>query len=193
MVPVGGQERCLVNAQGPDRPDPARVVDEWGAMSDHCVHHRPPAHSQLPGHLRHGAGQLADLAGCFAAGVHRDHRPTWHRRHGLGPGPSVAIDLAATPPPFQPHQSGRTAETGQIPDVHPQPIMGLGPHPALRAPSPISDGFHRHDHLGRVFGHLQDLESVQSQKCLSQPRTRRPSSGIPFVRSHEQPRRLRDP
>jgi hypothetical protein len=62
---VRGKERRLINTELADGAHPVRVVDQRGAVLDHCVHHGPPAHAELVCDLGHRAGVSTDLAARF--------------------------------------------------------------------------------------------------------------------------------
>jgi hypothetical protein len=110
----GGQERRLVDAELAHPSYPGGVVDERRAVLDHRVHHRPPAHAELLGHLRDRAGELADLAACLGAGATGHDGLAVDLGRALRPGLGVARRLCATPPPLAPDQTSRPAEAREI-------------------------------------------------------------------------------
>ena len=86
-MPVGGQERGLVDTELAHRTDAIGVVDERCAVLDDGVHDRPPAHPELVGELAHRAGVLTDLAARLDAGAAGQHRLRVDVLGGLGPRP----------------------------------------------------------------------------------------------------------
>ena len=131
VVPVGGQERRLVDPELADRTDPVGVVDQRGAVLDDGVHDRPPTHPELVGELATPGGRSHRPGGTPRPRPAGSAPPA--RRHARSVSVHVlrrAQRLAATPPPLAPHQPGRPPEAGQIADVDRHPILRLGPHPA---------------------------------------------------------------
>ena len=113
-----------------DPADPVGVVDQRGAVLDHRVHHRPPAHAELLGHLGHRSGELADLAARLRPGPAGQHHLGVEVLGGLRPRLAVAVRLGAPPPPLAPHQPSRPPEAGQVP--HRRPADVRAPRPESR-------------------------------------------------------------
>lgn len=136
VVPVGPQERGLINAEVGVGPDPVGVIDQRGAVLEDRVHHRPPAHTQLLGHSRQRSRVLTDLTArlrACSAGKH-DLRVDVFRV--LGPGLGRAVRVGTAPPPLAPHEPHRPPEARQITQ---RPACAHARPPGLRtrcSPSP---------------------------------------------------------
>ena len=82
----GRQIGVLVDAEGPDRPDPSWVVHQRGAVE---LDRRPggvPAHPVLVGHRGHRATELAHLAGDLGPGPEGQDLAGGDAGDLLGPG-----------------------------------------------------------------------------------------------------------
>ena len=133
-MPVGGQERGLVDAELAHPADPAGVVDQRGAVLDDRVHDRPPTHPELLGELGHRPGVA--------------HRPGGTPRHRPGgsapPGRrrarrSRSTSCASHNGSRQRHRRLRhTSRAGRPKHARSRtatrhPILRLGPHAAAVA------------------------------------------------------------
>src|SRR5208283_1738260 len=128
----GREERGLVDAEGSDSLHSPRVLDQWGAVEDHGVHHGPPAHPELAGHDSDREGELSDLAGGFRSGTQREHSPWCDVLSALGPRLSRAVGVDTAPAPLEPDESCWATEAREIPDVDPDTVLGLGARTAGR-------------------------------------------------------------
>lgn len=83
----------------------------------------------------------------------------------------LAQRLPAPPSPLHPHQPRRSPETGQIPDRHPHPILGLGPGAAPSTADTIGHCLDRDNQLRDGLGNVEHPEPGQSQQRLRQTST----------------------
>jgi len=122
----------LVEAEGLDRAEATRVIDQGSAIGDDGVVDRVPVAAQFGGHLVHTARAPADLFGDPPAG------PVGHgqtrRRDAvvlLGPAAVGAVGIRTAPPVLVPEQSRAPAEAGQVDEGHDPLILQVGEHAAL--------------------------------------------------------------
>jgi len=104
MIPGGGEERGLVDAQLMQRTDAVRIVDQRCAVLHDGVQDRPPAHPELVGELAHRAGVLTHLAARLNTRAASQHRLRVDVLGRLGPRPRRTQRVPAAPPPLHPPQ-----------------------------------------------------------------------------------------
>ena len=166
-------EQRLVQAQGADLADAARVVDQRGAVGDHGVVDRVPIAAQLPGHLGDRSPKSADLLGDPPAGPVRhgasrrgDPRVLPRER------PGRAVLVGAEPAVLVPHQPSRPPEARQVSQLHHGPLL----HPRRLSARPASDrpaqaGFHVHPqrNAGLVL-HAENMHIGKADKEFTDAR-----------------------
>src|SRR5690606_12344574 len=136
----------LVHPQGRD-PFQLQLGDQRSAELDHRVHHRVPAHSQLPGHLRHCPALLTHLTERPAPGPLGQNRPGADPRMRLSPRPVRTGRFWTAPAAFPPPQPDRPPTDRQIPHLRLPATLRNSPHPTLRTPHHIGGGLHQHPHF----------------------------------------------
>lgn len=169
VVPLGSQERRLVDAQLPHRPDPVGVIDERGAVVGDGVRDRPPTHPELIGQLGDGTGILTNLAARLDASAAGQHDLRVDMLRGLGPRPRRAPQLPTTPPPLDPPQPSRPPKARQIPDVDRHPILRLGACPAPPTVRPHRRRLDRDDHLDVVVDDVEDRNPGSPNSTSARP------------------------
>lgn len=162
------QKRRLIDTEVADPADALRVVDERGPVLDDGVHHRPPAHPELLGHLRHRPGELADLAARLSAGASGEHDLGVEMLDAFGPRLAITARFAAPPPPLDPPQPRRSTEARQIADIDRDPVLGFGARTTALAPDHGGRRLDRHDHLDIGLADLEHPEPGQSQQRLGE-------------------------
>jgi len=168
---VGRQIGVLVDPEGAHRAHPAAVVDKRGPVE---ADRRPggvPGHAVLDGDRGHRAAALADLAGHLGTGAHREHLAGGDAFDLLGPGLLDAAAAPTAPATLSDHQPARPSEAVQVPQLHLDAVLGLGPPAARRTRRLRSSGLGPDDDFARTFFHREHLQPGKAEHLLRQPDT----------------------
>jgi hypothetical protein len=75
MLGAGGQERGLIETDGPRCAEARQVIDTRAAVIAHRGHRRVPRHPEVPGGLGHGMLRRPDPPADLRPGSFAEHGP----------------------------------------------------------------------------------------------------------------------
>ena len=179
---VGPQEGDLVEAQGARPRRAGGVVHQGSAVLDDGAHDRGPAHAEVPGHARHRAVLLPDLAAGLGPGPRASSTPGGRSRRSSA--------RSSSPPRSRGRGNARcacdhTTTTRRPPAGRSRTRTRRRPLASAREPQPAAD--HRRRRLHQLVQLAVDLGRRQQPETVH---AHQRDSAVATLESHQGPPRF---